>query len=311
LIASGRLRGLPFGRPVTAVIAVSLTLAISIAQDGFAQDPDASFRDALDLHLAYVITGNDRIDRMSDAGLEGLAFELNRRTTIEPKGARGVNLETDNLEFYPFLYWPVERDIEPLSEKASQALNAYMASGGTIVIDTQDQESRNLIGNQSHPGLDTISKSLDIPRLAFPKSDHVLTKSFYLIQVYPGRWANGKIWVEADQRGSARDGVSSVIVGSNDWTAAWAKDEKGRALNVIENEIPRQREIAYRFGINLTMYALAGNYKADQVHSAILIERMGINENTDLVPPKEIQEENRRRLEEERLKEELRRRGEE
>jgi len=154
LIASGRLRGRSIPKPVAASLIAGLLLAITTPVDSLAQEPDASYRDALDLHLAYVITGNDRIDRMSSAGMEGLAKELNRRTTIEPKGARGVNLETDTLEFYPFLYWPVERDIAPLSEKASQALNDYMASGGTIVIDTQDQESRNLTGNQAHAGLD-------------------------------------------------------------------------------------------------------------------------------------------------------------
>ena len=306
LIASGRLRRMKLPKATVSALALFFAFGIAIAPELDAQETDRSYDDALHLRLAYVITGDDRVDRMSKAGLEGLATELTRRTTIEPQGARGVNVETDNLEFYPFLYWPIARDMAPLSEKASQALNAYMASGGTIVMDTQDQESRNLLGNQAHPGLEVISQHLDIPRLAFPKTDHVITKSFYLIQVYPGRWANGKIWIEADQRGSARDGVSSVIVGSNDWSAAWAKDDEGRPMNVIENDIPRQREIAYRFGINLTMYALAGNYKADQVHSAVLIERMGKNENTDLVPPKDIQEENNRR-EEERL-EELRRR---
>jgi len=165
---------------------------------------------------------------------------LNRRTTIEPTGVRGVNIETDQLDFYPFLYWPIARDMAPLSDKASTALNTYMASGGTIVMDTQDQDSQKFLGGSSHPGLATISNSLDIPRLGPPPSDHVITKSFYLIQVYPGRWADGKIWVEADQRGSARDGVSSVIVGSNDWSAAWAKDSEGRATNVIENDIPRR-----------------------------------------------------------------------
>ncbi|RZV41918.1 MAG: DUF4159 domain-containing protein, partial [Acidimicrobiales bacterium] len=298
LLASGRLRFPATARTAASVLAICLGLMILNTQSAFAQDYDKAYRDALTLHLAYVITGDDRTDRMSKAGLEGLVEELNRRTTIEPVGVRGIDPEKDQLDFYPFLYWPIDRNIQPLSDKASTALNNYMASGGTIVMDTQDQDSQKLLGGQNHPGLATISKSLDIPKLGFPPADHVLTKSFYLIQVYPGRWADGKIWVEADQRGSARDGVSSVIVGSNDWAAAWAKDSEGRSLNVIENDIPRQREIAFRFGVNLTMYALAGNYKADQVHAATLIRRMGINENTDLVPPKELQEEMRRRDEE-------------
>jgi hypothetical protein len=302
LIASGRLREFNPGKTVTSVLVIGLALAVTAPFDAQAQEADAAHRDALDLHLAYVITGNDQIDRMSKAGLEGLAQELTRRTTIEPAGVRGVTIGKDQLAYYPFLYWPIQRNETPLTDAENVALNAYMASGGTIVMDTQDQEGRRLLGNQTHPGLATVSGSLDIPRLAYPPSDHVITKSFYLIQVYPGRWADGKIWVEADQRGSARDGVSSVIVGSNDWSAAWAKDDEGRSLAVIETDIPRQREIAYRWGVNLAMYALSGNYKADQVHAAILVERMGKNENTDLVPPKDVQEENRRR-EEERLKE--------
>lgn len=298
LLAAGRMHLPTFARTAAPILAIGICMILVTGQSAHAQDEDKAYRDALNLHLAYVITGNDRIDRMSKAGLDGLMAELNRRTTIEPVGVRGVDIESDQLDFYPFLYWPIQRNIEPLSDKASLALNTYMASGGTLVMDTQDQDGQKLLGGQGHPGLATISTSLDIPRLGPPPSDHVITKSFYLIQVYPGRWADGKVWVEADQRGSARDGVSSVIVGSNDWSAAWAIDNEGRALNVIENDIPKQREIAYRFGINLAMYTLAGNYKADQVHAATLIKRMGINENTDLVPPKEQQEENRRREEE-------------
>jgi hypothetical protein len=37
----------------------------------------------------------------------------------------------------------------------------------------------------------------------------------------------------------------------------------------------RQREMAIRFGINLVMYVLTGNYKSDQVHVPALLDRMG------------------------------------
>jgi len=35
-----------------------------------------------------------------------------------------------------------------------------------------------------------------------------------------------------------------------------------------------QRELAYRFGVNLVMYALTGSYKADQVHLPAIMERL-------------------------------------
>jgi hypothetical protein len=38
---------------------------------------------------------------------------------------------------------------------------------------------------------------------------------------------------------------------------------------------PRQREFAFRAGVNIVMYTLTGNYKADQVHAPALIERLG------------------------------------
>jgi hypothetical protein len=36
-----------------------------------------------------------------------------------------------------------------------------------------------------------------------------------------------------------------------------------------------QREYAYRFGVNLIMHVLTGNYKSDQVHVPNLLERLG------------------------------------
>jgi len=117
---------------------------------------------------------------------------------------------------------------------------------------------------------------LDIPRLTEVPSDHVLTKSFYLLQVFPGRWANGPVYVQAAQASSGgRDGVSPVIIGSNDWAAGWAVTNLDGALVDLEKDIPRQREFSIRFGVNIAMYALSGNYKADQVHAAALVERLG------------------------------------
>lgn len=274
LLVSGRLSNL---RPRRAAGLASALVMAAIAItpiDGHAQEAIPT-SDALELHFAYVKTGDARLDRMSDAAMTGLVTQLNMRTTIEPVGVRGLDPETDSLLFYPFLYWPVARDAPSLSLRASTALNAFMAGGGTIIFDTQDAGDQAILGNRTHPGLARVTASLDIPRLGAVPDDHVLTKSFYLTQVYPGRWANGTVWVDRNANGSARDGVSSVIIGSNDWAAGWAMDGNGEFIQSLEQDIPRQREMAQRFGVNLAMYALAGNYKSDQVHAAALIERLG------------------------------------
>ena len=112
----------------------------------------------------------------------------------------------------------------------------------------------------------------------------MLTKAFYLLQDFPGRWDGGKVWVEAlppadpdagpaPARGG--DGVSPVIIGGNDWAAAWAVDAQGQPVVDVAPGGGRQREMAIRFGINVVMYALTGNYKADTVHVPALLERMG------------------------------------
>jgi hypothetical protein len=73
------------------------------------------------------------------------------------------------------------------------------------------------------------------------------------------------------------DGVTPVVIGGNDWAAAWAVNDMGAPLLPVGRGMAgeRQREIAYRFGINLIMHVLTGNYKSDQVHVPALLERLG------------------------------------
>ena len=119
-----------------------------------------------------------------------------------------------------------------------------------------------------------ILRRLDVPPLIPVPEDHVLTKAFYLMQDFPGRWAGGRVWVEA-RGGPTNDGVSAMVIGGNDWAAAWATDDNGRPMAAVVPGGERQREMAFRFGINLVMYALTGNYKADQVHVPAILERLG------------------------------------
>ena len=282
MIATGRRPRLP--RPAVGATAAMLAI-VFVPPDALAQDgpPD----EALNLYLAYVETGDARLDARSEDAMEGLVEALTSRTTIQPQGVRGVVPGVDPLTFYPFLYFPVRRDTPALDPAATDALNLYMRTGGTVVFDTQDFGDSALTPGV-HPGLSQVTQGLDVPRLAPVPEDHVLTKSFYLTQVFPGRWANGEVWVDAGETGGANDGVSSVVIGSNDWAAAWASGPDGGAVVTLENDIPRQREMALRFGVNLGMYALAGNYKGDQVHTARLVERLGTGPG-DVVRPGEMQ----------------------
>ena len=194
----------------------------------------------------------------------------------------GVDIEKDDLSFFPVLYWPVREDAEPLSDDTLAKIDAYMKQGGMIVFDTRDQE-RVAYGGSQGKALNRLIGRLDIPALEPVPGNHVLTRSFYLMNSFPGRWDGGSLWVEAEptdetersERSRRTDGVSSVIITSNDFASAWALDEANRPLFPVVPGGEVQREMAFRAGVNLVMYALTGNYKADQVHVPALLERLG------------------------------------
>jgi hypothetical protein len=237
---------------------------------------------ALKTHLAYVITGNSKVDKTSRDGLRGLSFILNNRTAVEPAEPIGVRLDRDELAFYPILYWPVGSYSKPLSDRVAQRINSYMKHGGMIIFDTKDQDSRiGGLDGRSQSSLKLLLSKLDIPRIEPVPRGHVLTKSFYLLSSFPGRFQGGDLWVEATVKSSTSsttsdiDGVSTLIITSNDLASAWAVDENYQERFPVIPGGESQREMAYRVGVNIVMYALAGNYKADQVHVPALLERLG------------------------------------
>ncbi len=235
----------------------------------------------LETHLAYVVTGDTGLDETSHAGLDGLSRTLRLRTALEPGAPIGVNIETDELAFFPLLYWPVTEN-QPVPSSAGLArINAYMKQGGTILFDTRDQD-RAISGRATGAAgtLKDILSKLDIPPLEPVPADHVLTRSFYLLVDFPGRWEGGQLWIERPRdpdslSGANNDGVSAILIGANDYIGAWARDASGRPLHPAVPGGEMQRESATRFGVNLVMYALTGNYKADQVHVPALLERLG------------------------------------
>jgi hypothetical protein len=274
--------GSRFGRNLAAC-----ALAAIIVHPGNAHADDAfDAKAALDTRLAYVATGLADVDQMSKAGLAGLGAALKARTSYEPEEPMGVDIARDDLSFFPLLYWPMDPREKDLAPQALSKIADYMRNGGTIVFDTRDLTLGSVRGAAS-PGEQTLRRllaKLDVPPLQPVPGDHVLTKAFYLLNEFPGRWDGGKVWVEAlpprnpnagPEPARGGDGVSPVIIGSDDWAAAWAVDSQGRPLVDIVPGGERQRELAIRFGVNLVMYALTGNYKTDQVHVPALLERLG------------------------------------
>jgi hypothetical protein len=240
-------------------------------------------------HLAYIVTGDASVDEISKAGLQGLTMFLAQRTALEPGEPIGLDPARDELSFFPVIYWPISPSAPKPSAAALAKIDAYMKRGGTVLFDTRDaiDSPAGPDGGTQGPGmiaLRSILSSLDIPELEPIPPNHVLTKTFYLLPEFPGRFADGKLWVEAlpadtseiaDRPARAGDGVSSILITSNDFAGAWAMRPDGQAMLPMVPGEPRQRELAFRAGVNIVMYALTGNYKADQVHIPALLERLG------------------------------------
>ncbi len=240
---------------------------------------------ALTTRLAYVVSGNAKVDEVTRQGLTSLSATLAARTSLTPGEPVGLDPVKDELAFYPLLYWPVVAGNPQPSQQAVDKIAAYMRQGGTIVFDTRDALTARPAGDPSPETawLRQLLGGVDVPELEPVPSDHVVTKTFYLLDAFVGRYASGQTWIEAlpppigDQQRPARsgDGVSPVILTANDLAGGWAGDEYGEPLYPLVPGDARQHEMALRGGVNLVMYTLTGNYKADQVHVRDLLERLG------------------------------------
>ncbi|MGF1554036.1 MAG: DUF4159 domain-containing protein [Paracoccaceae bacterium] len=288
---AGRLPRL--ARPAAAG-AAARALTLVLPADGRAQaegDPrsETPRRDgsiAAETTLGWIETGDATIDRKSEAAMRGLARALTARTAVEPGPSVPVDPERDEMALLPVIYMPLTEATMP-TDVALERLAEYIAQGGMLLIDTQSGAGG--AGGAGAAEMRQVARALNLPPLAPVDGDHVLTRTFYLLNTFPGRWRGGRVWAEAPPEGRREveddetlprfdridDDVSPVVVGSADWAAAWAVDQRGRSLYPVGRSGDRQREMATRFGVNLVLYALTGNYKSDQVHAPAVLERLG------------------------------------
>jgi hypothetical protein len=280
-------------RAAPAALAFALALSTIMATPAPSRadaNDDFAMKAVSQTRLAYVVTGNADVDSIVKAGMSGLTLFLAQRTALEAGDPVGIDPARDELAFFPLIYWPVMPGAPKPPQDAINRIDAYMKQGGTVLFDTRDAiEAPPGPGGESQtPGmlaLRNILSSLEVPELEPVPREHVLTKTFYLLRDFPGRFNSGQTWVEtlpredddeaASKPARGGDGVSPIIITSNDLAGAWALRPDGQPMLPLTPGEPRQREFAFRAGVNIVMYTLTGNYKADQVHAPALIERLG------------------------------------
>ncbi|GAB3118086.1 DUF4159 domain-containing protein [Novispirillum itersonii] len=264
LLADGLCTLLLRGGRVRVAAAAILLLAVSTALPPLAQAADPDLEAALETRLGWISSGNGETDAVVRSGLSALTKVLSQRTAAELGEPAQVQPDSASLSLYPMLYWAVT-DATPTPDTAiRQAISRYLDHGGLIVFDARD--------TAQVPALHRVVQALDLPPVARLPADHVLTRSFYLLHGLPGRVEDSAPWIgQAAARGQ---GISPVVIGAADWAGAWARDGRGRPLLPAIPGGERQRELAFRAGVNLVMYALTGDYKADQVHLPAIMERL-------------------------------------
>jgi hypothetical protein len=272
------------------IIAAGMLMPSFVRADESADD--FAMKATSQTRLAYVMTGNADVDSIVKAGMSGLTLFLAQRTALEAGDPVGVDPAHDELAFFPLIYWPIVPGAPKPPQDALNKIDAYMKQGGTVVFDTRDavEAGPGDNGAAQTPGMQALRdllSSLDVPELEPVPREHVLTKTFYLLRDFPGRFTTGQTWVEtlpredeeeaAEDKRPARggDGVSPIIITSNDLAGAWAIRPDGQPMLPLTPGEPKQREFAFRAGVNIVMYTLTGNYKADLVHAPALIERLG------------------------------------
>lgn len=197
-----------------------------------------------------------------------LLAEVDKRTSIDTEREPAlVSLTSPTLHETPFLYLAGDREFPVPPPAAIESLRRFLTFGGFLFIDSAEGTTGGAF-DKSVRALCAALYPAPAPGLELVPSDHVVYKSFYLLERPVGRLALSPVL-----EGITRGGRLTVAYAQNDLGGAWAKDNFGNYDFPCEPGGDRQRELAYRMGVNLVMYALCLDYKTDQVHVPFIMRR--------------------------------------
>jgi len=241
-------------------IAAAATLAL--ARRAGAIGPGSKFRFG-QLQLGSGTSWNPRPN-----ALRRIGWEIEKRTSITVELDPAIVTPTsDTLHETPFLYLAGQRDVDLPSNSGIEALRRFLTFGGFLLIDSAEGSTDGAFDGSVRKLISAIYPS-PAKGLEVVPNDHVVYKSFYLLDRPVGRLA-----IAPAMEAVIRDGRIVAAYVANDLGGAWARDDFGNHDFTCEPGGERQRELAHRMGVNLVMYALCLDYKADQVHVPFIMKR--------------------------------------
>jgi hypothetical protein len=198
--------------------------------------------------------------------LRRLLWEVGQRTSIEVHlEPVSVSPEDPGIFRHPLLYWAGSGAAPTWSDAAIRNVRRHLSFGGILLIDDADADPGGAFERSARREVERI-----LPRdaLAPIPNDHVIYKSFYLVPHQAGRRI-----AMPHLLGASLEDRYAVIYSGNDLGGAWARDAFGRWEYEVAPGGERQREMAFRVGVNLAMYALCLDYKDDLVHTPFILRR--------------------------------------
>lgn len=219
-------------------------------------------------HIGYIRSGSNRLDSYTQSGLDVLAYRLmlDTRVPIQNPTVVGLDLENDELNLFPFIYWTVTNQSDNLSENARARLQRYIDNGGILLIDTSDVSTRNDCAGL----MNEVIGDLDTRPFAAMPYDHTATKTFYLLQDFTAEMSRNPFCVERNDEDSV-ESLSNVMITDIGIV---------REINPQQSRMTeREREMLTRQLLNVVLYANTGDYKTDITHLPAILERMNSGPN--------------------------------
>lgn len=200
--------------------------------------------------------------------LRRLGWEIDKRTSIDVELEPAVVTPmTETLHETPFLYLAGDKAIELPNNAGIESLRRFLTFGGFMLVDSAEGATDGAFDGSVRKLISAIFPSPAKGLEVIPQ-DHVVYKSFYLLEKPVGRLA-----IAPAMEGVIRDGRLVCAYVPNDLGGAWARDDFGNYDYPCEPGGEKQRELAFRLGVNLVQYALCLDYKSDQVHVPFIMKR--------------------------------------